>query len=68
MTTVATTPERIREIRRTTEERAGKDRMMLTHSAPYVTYRYALERGWCTQAEHDDARAHYGNLWDYCGD
>lgn len=65
-----TTAERIREIRRDTEARAREygDAMMLTHSAAYVTFRYALERGWCTQAEHDDARAHYGNLWNYCGD
>ena len=36
------------------EQRAPeKDRMMLGASAPYVAYRYALNLGWITQAEHD---------------
>jgi ribulose bisphosphate carboxylase small subunit len=44
------------------------DRMMLQDSAPYVAFRYALERGWITQAEHDAARVRSGRLWNYCGD
>lgn len=44
------------------------DAMMLACSAPYVAYRYALDRGWITQAEHDAAKARYGNRWHYCGD
>lgn len=44
------------------------DRMMLGCSAPYVAYRYAQERGWVTDAEVEQARGFYGNLWNYCGD
>lgn len=51
------------------EQRADeKDRMMLACSAPYVAFRYALERGWITQAEHDEARDRHGRRWNYCGD
>lgn len=51
------------------EQRADeKDRMTLVHSAPYVAFRYALERGWITQAEHDEARQRYGRRWNYSGD
>jgi hypothetical protein len=39
------------------------DRMTLNASAPYVSYRYALDRGWITQAEYHEARKRYGRLW-----
>lgn len=51
------------------EERADpKDRMMLAASAPYVAFRYALERGWITEDQHETARAKAGSRWNYCGD
>ena len=51
------------------EERADeKDRMMLACSSAATSYSYALERGWITKAEMDEARDHYGRLWNYCGD
>lgn len=51
------------------ERRANPaDRVMLEHASPYVVFRYALDRGWITQAQHDDARDRSGHLWNYAGD
>lgn len=51
------------------EKRADEsDRMMLACSAPYVSFNYALKRGWITQAEYDEAERRSGRLWNYCGD
>ncbi len=47
---------------------SAADRRMLQDSAPYVAFRYALERGWITQAEHEAARLRSGHMWNYCGD
>jgi ribulose bisphosphate carboxylase small subunit len=43
-------------------------RVSLNCGARSVAYRYALEQGWITQAEHDEAREYYGSLWNYTGD
>lgn len=43
-------------------------RMQLQNGARYMAYRYALEQGWITQAEHDQAEEFFGNLWTYTGD
>lgn len=45
-----------------------QDAMMIGASSASTAYRYALERGWITQAEYDQAREWHGRLWNYCGD
>jgi hypothetical protein len=38
------------------------------YSAPYVTFRNALEAGVISGDEHDLARRAKGDLWNYVGD
>lgn len=54
------------EIERRVED--GSQRMHLAHCAPRTVYGYALEQGWISHAEFEQAREWNGNLWNYCGD
>lgn len=44
------------------------ERVGLNCGACYVLFRRGVELGVITQADHDEAREHYGRLWAYTGD
>ena len=36
--------------------------------APYVAFQVAVREGLITEEEYEEARRHYGNMWNYVGD
>lgn len=45
-----------------------RHRAELSNGSRRVVFRYALDRGWITEQDFEQARRHYGRLWEYTGD